>query len=536
LPGKTRTLTYHSTPHLIQDSDKPTNPHHAIIHNNGQKITLKGAAPINKPQRELSTPQTNVEEEWGIQIQLEGNEEIIIEAIWHGTAIAVSDGSFQNQAGAAAWTIKSATKEHRIVEHGRTPGLAADQSAYQSKLFGLWGIVHTLTQLTDKHKLHEGRIMVACNRLLALQQAQWQPNQPDTSTLWHHRGNPNLEKKTMGAITPRTFPRSSKCQRNDGANTTSMDEHWNGQTCEANHQLWSGPTNKIPYTREPWCCYVAGLRLVKNIVEKLRDHTNSLTIEEHWDKKVWYKKGHKSMIDYEMAGQAIRNSPLARQCWVAKTAARFLPYGTNMKRWNQQEEDQCLWCHKPAESKDHLTQCQAPGAIEQWTKALQSLDNWMQKSNTDPTLRNNIIKGLTRWNQNKDQNTREDRSKAAQEQDILGWDLVLEGAISKKWRIQQEAHWKMYKSWKSSKQWTTELLKWLMNTAWDMWQHRNQALHKEPDNHALILKQEINNKVTKMYQLGLGVFITGATLMKCPLPDLLQLPLAYKTTGLTQQR
>jgi len=67
-----------------------------------------------------------------------------------------------------------------------------------------------------------------------------------------------------------------------------------------------------------------------------------------------------------------------------------------------------------------------------------------------------------------------------------------------------------------------------MNTAWDMWQHRNQALHEEPDNRALILEQALNNKVTKMYQLGPGAFITGATLMKCLLPDLLQLPLAYK--------
>ena len=56
---------------------------------------------------------------------------------------------------------------------------------------------------------------------------------------------------------------------------------------------------------EPWCCYVAGSRLVKNIEEKLRSHINSITIEEHWDKKMCYKQGHKSMIDYKMAGQTI---------------------------------------------------------------------------------------------------------------------------------------------------------------------------------------------------------------------------------------
>jgi len=241
-----------------------------------------------------------------------------------------------------------------------------------------------------------------------------------------------------------------------------------------------------------------------------------------------YKQGHKSMIDYEMAGQAIQNSPLERQCWVTKTTAQFLLYGTNMKWWNQREEDRCPRCHQPAESKNHLTQCQAPSAIEQWKKVLQSLDDWMQKSNTDPILCNDIFEGLTRWNQNGAPNTRENKSEAARKQDTLGWDLALEGAISKKWRIQQAVHWKTYKSQKSSKRWTIELLKRLMNTAWDMWHNQNQVLHEEPDNQGLILKHKINNKVTKMYQLGPGAFITGATLLKHPLPNLLQLPLAYK--------
>jgi len=73
--------------------------------------------------------------------------------------------------------------------------------------------------------------------------------------------------------------------------------------------------------RPPWCCYIAGTRVVKNIEEKLSSHINNVIIEEHWDKKLRYKQGHRSMIDYEMAGQAIWNSPPALQCWVAKSAA-----------------------------------------------------------------------------------------------------------------------------------------------------------------------------------------------------------------------
>jgi len=156
MPGKTRTLMYHSIPHCIQESDKPTHPYQAKIHNTRQKIILQGAAPINKPPGDGPSQQPKVEEEWGIQSQLEGNEHILIGAIRQGVALAVSDGSFQTQVGAAAWMIESATKENRIVGHGRIPSSAADQSAYRSELFSLWGIIHTLTQLTNKHNLQAG--------------------------------------------------------------------------------------------------------------------------------------------------------------------------------------------------------------------------------------------------------------------------------------------------------------------------------------------------------------------------------------------
>jgi len=172
MPGKTRTLSYHSTLRSIPEQDIPTHLHRAQIHNTGQKIILQGAAPINTTIEDGVSKTTQVEEEWGIQTRLEGNENILINAIQQGIALAVSDGSFQNQAGAAAWTIESETKENRIVGNGRTPGLNTDQSPYRSELFGLWGIFYTLTQLTDNHKLQEGHITVACDGLSALQQAQ----------------------------------------------------------------------------------------------------------------------------------------------------------------------------------------------------------------------------------------------------------------------------------------------------------------------------------------------------------------------------
>jgi len=51
--------------------------------------------------------------------------------------MAVSNGSYQLEAGAAAWTIEGHTSKNWIIGLGPTTGLGMDQSAYRSKLFGL---------------------------------------------------------------------------------------------------------------------------------------------------------------------------------------------------------------------------------------------------------------------------------------------------------------------------------------------------------------------------------------------------------------
>ncbi len=172
-----------------------------------------------------------------------------------------------------------------------------------------------------------------------------------------------------------------------------------------------------------------------------------------------------------------------------------------MKQWNLQTADQCPRCQQPAEGKDHITQCQATGAKEQWETVLQTLEDWIQTQQTEPEIQQETIEGLRQWHTGMATQPTVDHSEAAKEQAVVGWDLALEGCVLQKWRYKQEAYWKAYTSRKSSKQWTMERIKKLMGIAWDMWQHWNKALHKEPNNRALILETGINEQVTELYNL-----------------------------------
>jgi len=86
--------------------------------------------------------------------------------------VAVSNGSYQSDHGAAAWVIESCTSAHCIRGAGQTPGYIQDQGAYQSELFGLWGILYSLKQFTNENQIKTRQVWIAYNGLLALSKAQ----------------------------------------------------------------------------------------------------------------------------------------------------------------------------------------------------------------------------------------------------------------------------------------------------------------------------------------------------------------------------
>jgi len=115
----------------------------ATVYESKDKILVTGHGRIL--QTVLDLQQENIfAQEWQIEMEYIGNINILAEAFSSGQAVAVSDGSYMEETGAAAWTIKATTTSNRIVGTGYTPGSATDQSAYCSELFGLWGILHTV--------------------------------------------------------------------------------------------------------------------------------------------------------------------------------------------------------------------------------------------------------------------------------------------------------------------------------------------------------------------------------------------------------
>jgi len=65
-------------------------------------------------------------------------------------------------------------------------------------------------------------------------------------------------------------------------------------------------------------------------------------------------------------------------------------------------------------------------------------------------------------------------------------------------------------------------------TAWDMWQHQNEALHESEANQQQIIEDAINQQICHAYEQGREHLPKDVmSLLKWPLQHLLQLPASY---------
>jgi len=218
--------------------------------------------------------------------------------------------------------------------------------------------------------------------------------------------------------------------------------------------------------------------------------------------------------------------PLGQCRWASKHMSGHFAHSKNMVRWKQCSADQCPRCGLPREDKSHIIRCQHESATKTWDDALTNLKEWLKTEQTDPQLIELLLTELNAWRNNEPHST---TSPVAQAQTAIRWDAVLDGWLSLEWQATQSAYWQQWKRRKSSKRWTSELIKKLLNVSWDMWEHRNAALHHSTLHQADIIESKINNQIRETFALGLRDLPRDAfPLFHDTVEELLQKPRSYK--------
>jgi len=158
-----------------------------------------------------------------------------------------------------------------------------------------------------------------------------------------------------------------------------------------------------------------------------------------------------------------------------------------------------------------------------------NLKSWLREQQTSPTLAEAIVASLQAWYmETPTPVTSLHATQLEEDQKTIGRDRLIEGWIPVSWRLEQEQFWSHIRTHKSSKRWTSELIKKFWDVAWDLWDQHNEALHTEAANRDL-LDSQANNQICEVYQQGTTTLPRDAlALLREPIDTLLQKPLATK--------
>ena len=83
------------------------------------------------------------------------------DAIREGYVAGISDGSFKEAHGAAAWTLIGPGLS--LTESDAVPGHASDQSAYRSELFGILKMIQRIHATCLAFDVTKGKVELACD-------------------------------------------------------------------------------------------------------------------------------------------------------------------------------------------------------------------------------------------------------------------------------------------------------------------------------------------------------------------------------------
>jgi hypothetical protein len=102
-------------------------------------------------------------------IQISGSMQVVVDAIRNGTCTCVTDGSYKDAHGTAAWKILDlATPEHSIEGQCVTPGSSTQQNPYRSELSGLYASVTATNAIISFFSISSGLMTLACDNLGAI--------------------------------------------------------------------------------------------------------------------------------------------------------------------------------------------------------------------------------------------------------------------------------------------------------------------------------------------------------------------------------
>jgi len=424
---------------------------------------------------------------WALGTSLPLDGASLAAAIASGTCMGVSDGSFKENFGTAAWILVDPQHEDfRISGECVVPGDPRDQCSFRSEVAGLFSLCQMVRLLCEFYEVDEGQVTIACDGTEALYRVfaeDFEPTPRDNHF--------DLLVAARAAIRKTSITWLSRWVKGhqDDDPTYELDE-WAKLNIEMDLRAkahWEnsyGRGGPVQYSiqGEPWVLRLGRQKVCRDLREQVLDHVNGSAAREWWLNAKGLSKQVGEKIDWDISALALKQSKRSRRHWVVKHSAGFCAVGHMMVRWKEWPNAACPRCTALDETASHVWTCSGGGADDIWITAIANLRDWMISQDTAPELCEAVCTHLQAWRAGRQ--TPRARFNflgldgAIDRQETIGWQLFFEGFLAKEWVETQQAYYRWVGSRKTGKRWAVAIVKKLWDIAWDLWEHRNGYVHQ----------------------------------------------------------
>ena len=466
-----------------------------------------------------------------VNVQTPDNGKGIATALSLGPLHAVSDGSYKDDLGSAAWKITTEESTTWIKGCTTIPGQPFEQCAYRSELGGIYSTVLLLNTVCQYYHLTSGTVIFGCDGLGPLHCCfhQWQEPTPVTP---HY----DLIKAIRHEL--QQSPLEWKWRHIYGHQDTAAEEVVLDQWALLNIEMDTAakawlrvlqirghhPTSAyIP--GEGWNIWSSGHKFTSMSREVFDNKIQKRYSQAYWCQET--KLGNAfDYIDWNICGDYRKTVSINRRIWMTKWVTGWLPIGKNMSRWKLWMSDKCPECGSPETSTNHILFCPAPERQRFLAEKIQQLEPHLLGKRLSPTAVGLLLGVLFPQAHSYPNRTVTELVELKHWQRIFGQMPHAWGFLHNSWRsaLQQfpPAH-SIYKH--SPRRWLTAFLSQLWNTAWDLWGYRNGIIHNsECDKKGDTIREQVKQE----YAQGVEQLPCSAWhWFSSPLSTLLTKPLDY---------
>ena len=410
----------------------------------------------------------------------------LIQGILSGQAVCVTDGSYKDCLGTAAYTFLPSLQQDytdAVTHVNHTPGEAREIDSFRAEAAGIYGCLMYGNALCKQYHLTEGTITLGCDCQAAINRI-----------FCANRNPPSLAHYDIIQACRRAIEKSPLIwkplyvQGHQDANTpyqsldrwgqlnSDMDwlakRHW--QTVKTqNRPCFSLPdTDIIGVWHKGWRLTTWNDAYISRLIHEIPNRS-------YWTKKHCIEHRRHNWDSIHIAFNQL---PITRQLWLNKWLTRRLPFGANLKKWKIHNHDLCPRCGQPEDNTFHTLRCMHPESTAIWQKSMNTLTHSLTTNFTHPDLIKGIVESLSTWRSGGTRyplitSSWPGLTSAITKQQQYGIRHLFNGFVISDWIEVQQRYYQWLKRRNTGLRWAIRLITLCWEIAWDMWRHRMKIAH-----------------------------------------------------------